>query len=74
MSCPNPYMDDPEDVQAYLDSGVKEPEVPFTIIPTIEGVNYNGDFDFVLLAQSPNYTPESADFIMDVFREYIQEI
>ena len=74
MSCPNPYTDDPEDVQAYLDSGIKEPEVPFTIIPTIEGVNYCGDFDFVLLAQSPNYTPESADFIMDVFHEYIQEI
>lgn len=34
----------------------------------------SGDFDFALLAQSPNYTPASADFIMDIFREYIEEI
>lgn len=65
-------MDEPEN--AYIDSCIKEPEVPFLNIPTIEDVKYNGDFDFVVLAQSPNYTPASADFIMDIFREYIHEI
>jgi hypothetical protein len=34
---------------------------------TIEDVKYNGDFDFAVMAQSPNYTPESADFIMIFF-------
>lgn len=29
--------------------------------------------DFAVFAQSPNYTPASADFIMDIFREYIVE-
>lgn len=53
---------------------VDEPMVPFVIYPKINQVHYNGDFDFVLLAQSPNYTPANADFIMDVFREYIEEI
>ena len=52
----------------------KEPEVPFLIIPTIEDVHFDGDFDFAVLAQSPNYTPASADFIMDIFREYIVEV
>jgi len=52
---------------------VKEPEIPFLIIPTIEDVKYNGDFDFIVMAQSPNYTPASADYIMDVLREYIEE-
>lgn len=44
------------------------------IIPSIQDVKYDGDFDFVVLAQSPNYTPASADFIMDIVREYIVEI
>ena len=58
----------------YLKGAIKEPEVELRIIPTIEDVNYNGDFDYVVLAQSPNYTPASADFIIDVFKEYIVEI
>lgn len=79
MAC-NPNMDfpsynDSEQVkQEYLKNSVKEPEVPFIIIPTIEDVRYDGEFDFVVMAQSPNYTPASADFIMDIFREYIEEI
>lgn len=75
----NPNMEFPsydstnEIKQKYLNNGVKEPEVPFLIIPTIEEVKYDGDFDFAVMAQSPNYTPASADFIMDIFREYIDE-
>ena len=70
-----PRFDDPEiDKKNYISRSVKEPEVPFRIIPTIEAVEYNGDFDYISLAQSPNYTPESADFIMDIFKEYIVEI
>ena len=60
--------------QQYFEIGDKDPEIPFTIIPTVEGVRYEGDFDFVVMAQSPNYTPASADFIMDIFRDYIEEI
>lgn len=55
----------------YLSSDIKEPEVPFLIIPTISKVKYDGDFDFVVMAQSPNYTPASLDFAMDIFRKYI---
>ena len=51
-----------------------EPEIPFTMIATYDEVDYAGDFDFVSLAQSPNYTPENADFIIDIFREYIEEV
>ena len=36
-----------------LDAGIKEPEVPMTIIPTVKDVQFSGDFDFALLAQSP---------------------
>lgn len=70
-----PNWDDPKKIkQKYLSECIKEPEVPFEIIHTIDGVRYNGDFDFAVMAQSPNYTPESTDFIMDIFREYINEI
>lgn len=75
----NPDMEFPsydatkEMKQEYLKNSVKEPEIPFLIIPTIEDVKYNGDFDFIVMAQSPNYTPASADYIMDVLREYIEE-
>lgn len=74
MDCPHRYMDDQSNIDAYIDASVKEPEVPFKIIPTIEDVCYQGDFDYVVLAQSPNYTPLNADFILDIFREYIIEI
>ena len=58
----------------YLKGAIKDPEVELLIIPTVEGVKFNGDFDYAVMAQSPNYTPQSADFIMDIFREYIEEI
>lgn len=74
MDCPHRYMDDQSTVNAYIDASVKEPEVPFIIIPTTEYVNYSGNFDFAVLAQSPNYTPSNADYILDIFREYIIEI
>lgn len=71
---PIPYYDaSPMEKKEYLDKGIKEPEVPFLIIPNVEDVAYDGDFDFVVLAQSPNYTPENADFIMEILREYIEE-
>lgn len=77
MDCPNPYDSElliEQKIDNYLSNSVKEPEVPFRIIPFPKDVCFNGDFDFAVLAQSPNYTPLSADFIMDIFREYIFEI
>lgn len=58
----------------YLEGAIKDPEVELRIIPTIADVNYDGEFDLVVLAQSPNYTPASADFLIDIFKEYIVEI
>ena len=58
----------------YLAGAIKDPEVELLIIPTIEDVKFYGDFDYAVLAQSPNYTPASADYILDIFREYIEEI
>ena len=58
----------------YLAGAIREPEVELRIIPTIKDVKFDGDFDFVVLAQSPNYTPASADFIIDIIKEYIEEI
>lgn len=72
MECPQ-FNSSADEKKKYLAAGKKEPEVPLLIIPTIEDVKYNGDFDFVVMAQSPNYTPASADFIMDIFKEYVEE-
>lgn len=60
--------------EKYLAGAIKDPEVELLIIPTIDGVKFCGDFDYAVMAQSPNYTPASADFIMGIFREYIEEI
>lgn len=60
--------------KTYLAGAIKDPDVELLIIPTIDDVKFSGDFDYVSLAQSPNYTPASADFIMDIFREYIDEM
>lgn len=61
-------------VKKYLAGAIKDPEIELLIIPTIDGVKFFGDFDYAVMAQSPNYTPASADFIMGIFREYIEEI
>ena len=58
----------------YLAGAIKDPEIELLIIPTIEDVKFYGDFDYAVLAQSPNYTPASADYILDIFREYNEEI
>ena len=70
-----PNNNDPDDYKnKYLKGAMKEPEVELRIIPTVEDVNFCGDFDFAVIAQSPNYTPASADFILDIFKEYIVEM
>ena len=52
----------------------EERAIPFRIVQNPDLIRFNGEYDYVVLAQSPNYTPENADYIMDVFREYIEEI
>ena len=75
----NPDMDFPQYddythvKKEYIAKSKAEPEVLLIIIPTIEAVKYDGNFDYVVMAQSPNYTPASADFIIDILREYIEE-
>lgn len=71
MELPYYSPDEREGYDEFLKNSIREPEVPFTIIPTFENVHYEGDFDFIVMAQSPNYTPASADFIMDIVREYM---
>lgn len=58
----------------YFNSAILEPEVPFKIINKVKDVRYNGDFDFITFCISPNYTPETSDFIIDIIKEYIEEI
>ena len=67
------YNSSDEEKKEYWSSAIKEPEVPFEIIPTIEDVKYNGKFDFITVAQSPNYTPKSADYILEILSEYIDQ-
>ena len=53
---PFPQYNDTEYVKRqYIRNSRKEPEVPFLIIPTIEDVHFDGNYDFAVLAQSPNY-------------------
>lgn len=74
LTVPRVYNSEEKEIEDFIASCRKEPEVPYIIIPTIGAVSFNGDFNFAVMAQSPNYTPQNADFIMDVFREYIDEI
>lgn len=52
----------------------QEPVIPLHIIPQIEYVQNDKRFDFISIAQSPNYTPANADFILEIVKEYICEI
>ena len=50
-----------------------EPRVP---LETVTCQEYNADqpFSFVFLAQSPGFTPETADALIPIIKEYISEI
>lgn len=60
--------------EEYLSSSIFEPEVKFNIITHLEDVKYDGNFDYITFCQSPNYTPESSDFIIDIIKEYIDKV
>jgi len=49
-----------------------EPEVPFQVIPGSRYLNEQ-TFDLMYLALSPSYTPESADGLIPIIREYMRE-
>ena len=72
MKCPE-YGDSDFVKKQFIKHSRQEPEVPLLIIPTIDGVKFDGDYDYAVMAQSPNYTPARADFIIEIFREYITE-
>ena len=60
----------PRDSFGITGNETTEPKIPLHIIPAVESIHFCGDFDFVSIAQSPNYTPQEADYILDIFREF----
>lgn len=60
--------------ECYISEMPQEPPIPLRIVPRIEQVNNNQPFDFISIAQSPNYTPKNADHLLDIVKEYIVEI
>jgi hypothetical protein len=50
-----------------------EPEVPFRFLK-VTNFRAAGAFDFVFLAQSPAHTPPSADRLIPVIMDYIDQI
>lgn len=48
-------------------------EIPYTLIPW-KSYFTSENFDFMVFCQSPGYTPKSADFMMDIIKEYMIEI
>ncbi|MBR1409411.1 MAG: UPF0489 family protein [Clostridia bacterium] len=49
-----------------------EPVIPFRQVDDYRTFKDSG-FSFATMAQSPRYAPAKADFILDIFREYIKE-
>ena len=50
----------------------REPVIPFAVYDDYTEFKQHG-YDFVTMAQSPRYAPESADRIMEILRRYIIE-
>ncbi|WP_211748759.1 UPF0489 family protein [Paenibacillus sp. Marseille-Q4541] len=50
-----------------------EPEVPFCLIKDID-FSTKESFDYIVLCQSPGYTPQSPDLLLDVIADYIELI
>lgn len=52
---------------------IPQAEVPFKILKNMYNYDKSLQIDYIFLSQSPSYTPKSADFIIDIFREYIDQ-
>jgi len=50
-----------------------EPKIPFQCIDYRDFTS-DGDFDYIVLSQSPGYTPKESDKLISIFKEYIIEI
>lgn len=59
--------------QNFGEPGSKDKEIPFRII---RGDDFQVDqnYDFLTFCKSPGYTPKTADFMLDVVKEYIIEV
>lgn len=55
-------------------NSTQEPEVPFIITNDYDSIKSFGTFDYLVFSKSPNYTIASGDYIVDIIREYIEEI
>ena len=51
----------------------KEPVIPFDVYDDYRTFRQHG-YDFVTMAQSPRYAPQSADRIIEIMRRYIAQI
>ena len=49
-----------------------DPEIPYSLIDGNAFMS-TGHYDYVVFCQSPGYTPASADFMLNVIKEYIKE-
>lgn len=50
-----------------------EPAIPFEVIDDYKAFHETG-FEYVTMAQSPRYAPQTADFIMELLSPYITKI
>lgn len=48
-------------------------EISYTLTPWKE-YQAKENYDYLIFCQSPGYTPESADFMLEVIKDYIVEI
>lgn len=51
----------------------KDPEIPFQII-RYEQFQSHYYYDYLVFCQSPGYTPKTADFMIEVIKDYIIEV
>ena len=51
-----------------------EPTIPYAAYDDFHSFRAAAPYDLASLAISPRYAPREADFIADVFREYITEV
>ena len=60
--------------EGFYNNAKFEPHLPFTVTRDYEHIKPDQGFDYLVFCTSPNYTPDTADFIIDIIREYIHII
>lgn len=68
------FLGDKNDENLIIQLSSNEKEVNFRFLKELNSMKNLAKYDFITFSQSPNYTPKSLDYVIDIIKEYLEII